>query len=228
VDAFRAITLKILDHWFSGGVSKDHLFGGGVSILGTLLLGIGWVGRDRLERWNAKMESYLEWEKALRDRLFRASGNVAKALIKNPSLLYFEWVSNEKLSDILALTFCYICLGWIILNLVNTVLMLVLWLFGNSFPDVAETVLVIGETVLTLIIVAVAKLGFAICVIVPLCCACAVLLISRLLFALCWLSLVPYRFTRWVEKAGALERTFILLGTAITVCGIALCTWTPY
>jgi hypothetical protein len=44
----------------------DYLAGVGVLVLDTLLLGIGWVGKARLKRWEAYMELFLKREKALR------------------------------------------------------------------------------------------------------------------------------------------------------------------
>ncbi len=49
-----------------------------------------------------------------------------------------------------------------------------------------------------------------------------------MLIAFCWLLLSPYELMRWMEKSGALERTFILVGTVTTAAGVALYTWTPY
>ena len=37
----------------------DHLAGGGITALGTLFLGIGWVGKAGLERWDGSMELVL-------------------------------------------------------------------------------------------------------------------------------------------------------------------------
>ena len=47
----------------------EHPIGGGVSVLGAFLLGIGWVGRKRLERWDECVANFAESAKMLRQRL---------------------------------------------------------------------------------------------------------------------------------------------------------------
>jgi hypothetical protein len=47
----------------------EHPFGGAVSILGALLLSIGWVGKQRLERWDDAVGKFVERTKIVRRRL---------------------------------------------------------------------------------------------------------------------------------------------------------------
>jgi hypothetical protein len=53
-------------------------------------------------------------------------------------------------------------------------------------------------------------------------------LVVRLLSALCWFFLVPYKLTRWIEEPAALERTFLILGGTLAIAGIVLTATTDY
>jgi hypothetical protein len=59
--------------------SMEHLTGGGISILGILLLGIGWIGQARLKRREKSAELLLVWEKA-----FKPTSEAVKLLRVNP------------------------------------------------------------------------------------------------------------------------------------------------
>ena len=43
-------------------------------------------------------------------------------------------------------------------------------------------------------------------------------MLSIVVSALLWICMAPYFLTRWVDKEGALERTFVLIGTVMTGC----------
>jgi hypothetical protein len=52
-----------------------------------------------------------------------------------------------------------------------------------------------------------------------------ILLLSHVPRAFIWLCMAPYSLTRRVDKEGALERTFLLIGSVISIVGIAMCLY---
>jgi hypothetical protein len=150
----------------------EHPVGGIVSILGAFLLGIGWVGKKRLERWDNATGKFVDELVARTKMLRRRSMQFIKSGLKVAHALPIIW-------GVVVGLFAFVPLFGI----------------GVLFGLLSA----IAEPLVTLL--------------------------SFLVSALFQMCMAPYLLTRWLDKEGALERTFLLIGTVMGAVGIAMCLW---
>jgi hypothetical protein len=193
----------------------EHPFGGTISVLGAFLLGIGWVGKRRLEKWDAAVQKYFEIVKAWQGRNLRRLGEYidqkAFPFIVRSSVKIFRGF-KRSLWVLMPMMFAFFALGF--------------WAdyMKNKIPNWVWDVFVIGSvtTICVLCLFLVALFLPVIVLTVIILPAYLVLFISVLLR----MPLAPYLMTRRVEEEDALERTFLLVGTVLSVIGIGMCLWT--
>jgi hypothetical protein len=201
----------------------EHPIGGAVSIVGAFLLAVGWVGKKRLEGWDEDIADFLERLKMEGKRLLPLALSNEKRVIKSISTTIFA---------VPGCALMLLCLAAIISLVLTVVMSATADSSQLSIPDswwnrvvmaaaifVFMLFLICGVLILYILIPAlffnaVVALAFAARYAAPI-----------LLWALIRISLAPYSLTRWVEKEGALERTFLFIGTIMTAVGIAMCLW---
>ena len=214
------ITLPAVTATFLG---FEHPVGGTISILGAFLLGIGIVGKRRLERWDEAVAEFTESTANIEDGARQLSRLI---------LIIIAWlfercqpVAEEAPGcyyGIVGVVFLAILISGFLLFIGgaftgntdnNWAVTLGLWIFMAGGWLLQITLWIIG---LALVIEGLLLLiGF---VIVP--------LAVRIPSMLVWVCTSPYLLMRWVDKEGVLDRTFLLIGTVLTVVGIAMCLFT--
>jgi hypothetical protein len=191
----------------------EHPFGGIISVLGAFLLGIGWVGKRRLEKWDAAVQGYFEIVKAWQGRKLRRFGE------------YFE----QKAFPFVVRSSVKIFRGfkrslWVLAPLMIAFLALGIWADCMKYNNWVWEFFVIGSvTTSCLLCLFVCSLGL------PLIALVAIMLpvyLVLLISALVRIPLAPYLLTRWVADEDVLERTFLLVGTLVSVLGLGMCLWT--
>lgn len=194
----------------------EHLAGGAVAIVGILFSGSGVLGKSRLERW----EHILNREGTFR-RWLVSEGDKIFSILRRP----FDSGLTNRYGKLGA------TIKWSFMGLF---LVMALGLIAGFLAAFGSKIGLLSDRQASALVT---PFAWAMFIALPIFLAAylisytgAVLALfgSRLVSVACRLLLVPYRLVRWIEQTGALERTFILLGTALAIVGFLLCTWTPY
>jgi len=189
--------------WYSE-FRMNHAIGVLTGSFGALLLGVGWVGKARLERWDAVVAGWVRGE----DSIFAQLKNWLQSMAVRDGFIevsrrYAEWG----------------CFGAFLSTASGIALALVSVVIGldfNHWVKTASDMLCCAGIILFCLLF----LYWAIWIfskMVPL----AAYYLALLLFGT---LLLPYRLTYWLEKSSVVERTFIFVGTLITVVGIVTAT----
>jgi hypothetical protein len=195
----------------------EHPIGGSVSILGAFLLGIGFVGKRRLERWDEAVGRFVERMKTFRQRCGEIGlffGRMLVPLFERFDPLVKKWYN------------------WIVGFTILIVLLVALLLFiGRAFAGHHDNWAVIAAVWTTAAFVWLASVfvwAMFLCIIlifVLFLLAVVIPLLVRVPSVLVWICMTPYFLARRLEKDGALERMFVLIGTIMGAVGIGMCLW---